>query len=112
MSQPDEDPLQTYQHRASIFRVLSVLAALIFVPLAGFTIWDLFQQIMGGMFGDNNHFGWTTLNRMFKYGPYLLGSGLAYLVFGAIREHYEEKLYQLQAAAEAMRMQHPRDPRG
>jgi hypothetical protein len=94
--------LDHYKQRAQTFKVITLFAALIFVVFAGLTIWDLFKEIMGGMFGSNTYFGWSTLNRMFRFKYYLLGSGLGYLVFGSIQEHYDEKLYQASAALEAL----------
>jgi hypothetical protein len=107
----EENPLETYKTRATIFRVLNGLAALIFLPLAGITILDLFYLVRDGMLGIHPHFAWTSLYEVFRYGYHLFAAGIAYLSFGAAREHYEEKVFQLTAAAEALHLynqqQHP-----
>lgn len=100
-----EDSLDHYKHRATSFSVLSVLAALVFGGTAAWTIWGLVKEVMSGVFGNNPLFGMTTLNHFFTHGAILLGSGIAYLVFSSMRDHYLEKVYQLHAAHEAMLQQ-------
>jgi hypothetical protein len=100
-----EDTLNHYKHRGSTFRVLCLLAAIVFGCTAAWTIWGLVKEVMSGVFGNNPLFGMTTLNHFFTHGALLLGSGLAYLIFGALRDHYDEKVYQLTAAHEAMLQQ-------
>ena len=100
MGQPPQDPQARQQYieqtktRFTTSRIIEFLGALTFIIFGALTARDLYNVIWKETMHWRSYFDWTYMDKLIKYWPILVASGVIFYIARSFREHYEMVLIE------------------
>lgn len=97
---PQQDPqarqayIEQTKTRFTTSRIIEFLGVLTFIIFGALTARDLYNVIWKETMHWQSYFNWTYMDRLIKYWPILVVSGVIFYVARSFREHYEMVLIE------------------
>lgn len=87
-----QDVLDDLRSKRAIYYVLQVLSLIIFAISAGVTLWNIWNELYGGVFGNDSLFTVSSLKRLLYLWPVFVPAFIGTILFRDLREGVEEKI--------------------
>ncbi len=90
--QEQPDRLDELKSQRVMYYVLQIMSLIIFAISAGVTLWGIWNELYGGVFGNDSLFTTSSLERLLYLWPVFVPSFIGLVLFRDLRERVEDKI--------------------
>ena len=93
------DVLDDLRSKRAIYYVIQIMSLIIFAISAGVTLWNVWEDLYGGVFGNDSLFTTKQLMLQLYLWPVFVPAFIGLVLFRDLREGVEEKIMIEEAQA-------------